>query len=84
MFLASFAISARAQSPESRPAGLESEVTEVRAENGVIREQLRKLEEQQQTLLQLVGQLQRRLDGRPSAIVQQSSPAPQTHPVPAA
>jgi hypothetical protein len=47
---------------------------EIRAENGVIREQLRKLEEQQRTLLQLVDELQRRLDGRSAPIASQSSP----------
>ncbi len=79
-FLASFAISARAQTPESQPASLESEVTAVRAENGVIRDELRKLEEQQQTLLQLVDRLQRKLDGRSATAAEQSSPSPQTEP----
>ena len=49
-----FASSARAQAQQSPPTRLESEVTEMRAENGVIREQLRKLEEQQKTILQLM------------------------------
>ncbi len=79
-----FASSTRAQDPQSRPTSLESEVTEMRAENGVIREQLRKLEEQQKTILQLIDELQRKLDGRPAAIAQQSPPAPQPQPVPAA
>ena len=79
-FLASFAISARAQVPQSHPTSLESEVTQVRAENGAIREQLQKLEEQQQTLLQLVDRLQRQLDGRSAAVAPQSSSLPQTEP----
>ena len=82
--LASFASSARAQAPQSPPTSLESDVKEMRAENGLIREQLRKLEEQQKTLLQLVDELQRKLDGRPVAIAEQSPPAAQAEPVPAA
>ena len=62
--LALFVSSARAQAPQSRPTSLESEVAEMRAENGAIREQLRKLEEQQRTILQLMDELQRKLDGR--------------------
>ena len=79
-----FASSTRAQDPQSQPSRLESEVMEMRAENGAIREQLRKLEEQQRTILQLMDELQRKLDGRPPAIAQQSPPAPQPQPVPAA
>jgi hypothetical protein len=56
----------------------------MRAENGAIREQLRKLEEQQKTILQLMDELQRKLDGRPVATAQQSPPAPQAELVPAA
>ncbi len=36
-----FAASARAQAPQSSPSSLESEVKEVRIEDGAIREQLR-------------------------------------------
>ena len=69
-FLTIFASSTRAQDPQSpqtqtRPTSLEGEVTEMRAENGAIREQLRKLEEQERTMLQLMDELQRKLDGRP-------------------
>ena len=78
--LALFTTSVRAQAPP--PTRLESEVTEMRAENGVIREQLRKLEEQQKTILQLMDELQRKLDGRPAAVAQQSAPAPEPEPVP--
>jgi hypothetical protein len=59
--LALLVSSARAQAPQSPPASLESEVTEMRTENGAIREQLRKLEEQQKTILQLMDELQRKL-----------------------
>ena len=70
--LASFASSARAQNPQSPPTSPESDVKEMRAENGLIREQLRKLEEQQKTLLQLVDELRRRFDGSPATITNQS------------
>jgi hypothetical protein len=80
--LALFTTSARAQAPQAPPTRLEGEVTEMRAENGVIREQLRKLEEQQKTILQLMDELQRKLDGRPDAIAHHSAPAPQPEPVP--
>ena len=80
--LALLTTSVRAQAPQAPPTRLESEVTGMRAENGVIREQLRKLEEQQKTILQLMDQLQRKLDGGPAAIAQQSPPAPQPEPVP--
>ena len=83
-YLMLYASSTRAQDPQSQPSRLESEVMEMRAENGAIREQLRKLEEQQRTMLQLMDELQRRLDGRSAAIAQQSPPAPQPEPVPAA
>jgi hypothetical protein len=50
--LASLASFAGAQNPQSTPTSLENEVTERRAEYGVVQEQLRKLEEQQKTILQ--------------------------------
>ena len=65
---------ARAQAPESSPSSLESEVKEVRAENGAIREQLRSLQEQQQTLLHVVNELQRQLNGQPAAVAHESPP----------
>jgi hypothetical protein len=82
--LTMFASSTRAQDPQSQPSRLEAEVMEMRAENGAIRQELRKLEEQQKTILQLMDELQRKLDGRPGAIAQQSPPAPQPALVPAA
>jgi hypothetical protein len=42
---------------------LEAEVSAVKAESAAVREQLRKMEEQQKALLELVDRLQRRLDG---------------------
>jgi hypothetical protein len=42
---------------------LQSEVDAVKAENAAVRELLRKMEEQQKTLLEQVDRLQRRLDG---------------------
>ena len=46
-----------------RPDDLESDVAAVKAENAAVREQLRKMEEQQKALLELVERLQQRLDG---------------------
>src|SRR4029077_9810030 len=80
LILASLALSANsahAQNPQSPPASLESEVTEMRAENGGVRELLRKIQEQQKSLDEhqksideqqkslaaLIGKLQRLLDG---------------------
>ena len=46
-----------------RQDDLESDVAAVKAENAAVREQLRKMEEQQKALLELVERLQQRLDG---------------------
>lgn len=48
---------------EPRPRDLENEVESLKAENTAVREQLRKMEELQKTLLEQVERLQRRLDG---------------------
>jgi hypothetical protein len=48
---------------DPRPNDLQSEVTALKAENAVVRDLLRKMEEQQRVLLEQVGRLQRRLDG---------------------
>lgn len=48
---------------ESKPKDLQSEVDAMKAENAAVRELLRKMEEQQKTLLEQVDRLQRRLDG---------------------
>jgi hypothetical protein len=58
-----FAASAYGQAQGSKPGGLESEVADVKAENAAMREQLRKIEEQQRVLLEFVTRLERRLDG---------------------
>jgi hypothetical protein len=83
-YMTLFASFARAQHPQPAPSRLESEVMEMRAENGAIRQELQKLEEQQKTILQLMDELRRRLDGGPATIAHQSPPAPQPEPVPAA
>ncbi len=46
----------------SKPADLESQVAAVKAENAEFREALRKMEEQQKVLLEMVDRLQRKLD----------------------
>ena len=48
---------------DPKPKDLQSEIEAVKAENAVVRELLRKMEEQQKTLLEQVDRLQRRLDG---------------------
>src|SRR4051794_12906804 len=49
------------QTPASSPGGLENEVAEIKAENAVLRDQLRRVEEQQKLLVELVGELRQRL-----------------------
>ena len=46
-----------------RPDELEREVSAVKAENAAMREQLRRMEEQQKALLEVVERLQQRLEG---------------------
>ena len=48
---------------EPKPKDLKDEIEAVKAENAAVRELLRKMEEQQKTLLEQVDRLQRRLDG---------------------
>jgi hypothetical protein len=48
---------------EPKRKDLKDEIEEVKAENAVVRELLRKMEEQQKTLLEQVDRLQKRLDG---------------------
>jgi hypothetical protein len=50
-----------------KPGDLESQVAAVKAENEAFRESLRKMEEQQKLLLEMVDRLQRKLDGLPVA-----------------
>jgi hypothetical protein len=71
------------QAPESEPSNLQTEVAGIKAENAELREQLRKVQEQQKTLLELMGQLQRRLDGEPTTVAHESLPLtpPPTRPL---
>src|SRR5215213_10059786 len=46
-----------------KPNDLESQVAAVKAENEAFQESLRKMEEQQKALLEMVDRLQRKLDG---------------------
>jgi hypothetical protein len=55
---------------------LASEVAAMKAENAAVREQLRRMEEQQRTLLQMVDRLQRRLDGSMVAEVPRATEPP--------
>jgi len=48
---------------EPKPNDLQTEIITLKAENAAVRELLRKMEEQQKTLLEQVDRLQRRLDG---------------------
>src|SRR5215207_573384 len=50
---------------EPKPGDLESQVAAVKAENEAFRESLRKMEEQQKVLLEIMDRLQRKLDGVP-------------------
>src|SRR5262245_16060883 len=66
-----FAGSAFAQ---ARPIDVTSELDVLKAENAVVRELLRKMEEQQKALLEQVDRLQRRLDDVANAVVQPNGP----------
>lgn len=57
---------------ESKSKDLQTEVETIKAENAVVRELLRKMEEQQKALLEQVDRLQRRLDGGTSTDVSTS------------
>ena len=70
--LASIALVAASARAQTSP---ESELEQIRAENAAMREQLRKIEERQETLLHLVDQLQRRLDGTAAPVPQAPEPA---------
>ena len=60
--------SASAQSSLNPSGDLKSELDTLKAENAVVRELLRKMEEQQKALLEQVDRLSRRLDGVPAAV----------------
>ena len=55
--------SSDSKSSDAKPSDLESQVAAVKAENEAFRESLRKMEEQQKLLLEMVNLLQRKLDG---------------------
>ena len=61
---------------KSRSIDLEAEVATVKADNAAIREQLRRMEEQQRTLLEVVYQLQKRLGGSTFAEVPRPAQSP--------
>ena len=63
------------ENKETRVNDLKSEVESLKAENAAVRELLRKMEEQQKTLLEQVDRLQRRLDG-PTANIQPAAQTP--------
>jgi hypothetical protein len=48
---------------DPRPGELKTDIDTLKAENAVVRERLRKMEDQQKALLEQVDRLQRRLDG---------------------
>src|SRR5436309_1348469 len=52
---------------DPRPIDLEREVSAVKAENAVLKEQLRKIDEQQKTMLEQFKLLQQRLEGASTA-----------------
>src|ERR1700741_278193 len=64
--------------PSSRTSELENDVAAMKADNAAVREQLRKMEETQKALLELVDRLQRRLDG--NAVVAGGEAAPAAGP----
>ena len=62
--------------PESPPNDLQSELSNLKAENAAVRELLRKMEEQQKALLEHVNRLQQRFDGANTANAQPSEQQP--------
>src|SRR5688572_7042062 len=65
-------------SDNPKPKDVESEIATVKAENAAVREQLRRMEEQQKAMLELIEGLQRRLDGAGATAA--LPPAPPTGP----
>jgi len=64
------------QAPAVPPGSVESEVARIKAENAALREQLRRVEEQQKTLLELVNQLQQRLGPTTTTMAAEAPPVP--------
>lgn len=71
----------RAAAKEPKSDDLKNEIEKVKAENAAVRELLRKMEEQQKTLLEQVDRLQRRLDG--TTVTNASAPAANANTLPA-
>src|SRR6185503_3945880 len=69
---------------EPRPGDLENEVAAMKAENAAVREQLRKMEDQQKSLLELVDGLRRKLDGNAIADPRVAQPPGMAEPARAA
>lgn len=65
------------QQPEVPASNLENQVTELKTENATMREQLRRVEEQQQMLLEVVNDLRQRLG--PTTISPSTSPVPKEY-----
>ena len=61
--------------PRATANDLQTEITNLKTENAAVRELLRKMEEQQKTLLDQVDRLQRRLDGPATAKTETSEQA---------
>ena len=64
------------ENKDTRANDLKNEVESLKAENAAVRELLRKMEEQQKTLLEQVDRLQRRLDGATTATIQPTGQTP--------
>ncbi len=62
----------KAAAEEPKQPDLQNEITTLKAENAAVRELLRKMEEQQKTLLEQVDRLQQRLEAAPLATAPQS------------
>jgi cell division protein FtsB len=69
-----------AAAEDLRANDLKNEIETLKAENAVVRELLRKMEEQQKALLEQFDRLQRRLDGVTTAVVQPSGEPPVAEP----
>jgi hypothetical protein len=70
-----------AAAEDLRANDLKNEIETLKAENAVVRELLRKMEEQQKALLEQFDRLQRRLDGVTTAVVQPSGEPPVAEPL---
>jgi hypothetical protein len=67
LILTSAMLLAGSASGQTGQTDVESDVAALKADNAAVREQLRKMEEQQKALLELVERLQRRLEGTEAA-----------------